>query len=158
MGEFSLNQLQILLQTVTDSIDKKPLNRALEDTLNEKFSQDSELYKAIKKSCQAGIDAGALCQHEAGGIRFGRAIKPCAELGNHSVDVVHMKDVKGPHHRHPQGEIDLIMPLSPDAKFDGHGAGWVVYSPDSAHCPTVTDGNALVLYLLPNGVIEFTRP
>ncbi|MNL76803.1 hypothetical protein D3C87_2028270 [compost metagenome] len=50
------------------------------------------------------------------------------------------------------------MPLTGDARFDGHGAGWLVYGPGSAHRPTVTQGRALVLYLLPGGAIEFTRP
>ena len=68
-----------------------------------------------------------------------------------------MADVAGPHHRHPKGEIDLIMPVTPDAVFDGHGAGWLVYGPDTAHSPTVAKGHALVLYLLPDGAIEFTR-
>ena len=48
-----------------------------------------------------------------------------------------MNDVAGPRHRHPNGEIDLVMPLSPAARFDGHGAGWVVYGPDSRTGPTV---------------------
>jgi hypothetical protein len=48
------------------------------------------------------------------------------------------------------------MPASPLAKFDGRGAGWLVYGPGSAHCPTVSEGKALVLYLLPKGKIEFT--
>jgi hypothetical protein len=70
--------------------------------------------------------------------------------------VVDMDDCIGPHHRHPNGEIDLVMPLTPDARFDGQGAGWKVYPPDSAHRPTVSQGRALVLYLLPDGRIEFT--
>jgi len=49
------------------------------------------------------------------------------------------------------------MPLTTGAQFDGHGAGWVVYGPGTAHSPTVTEGRALVLYLLPQGAIEFTR-
>ena len=49
------------------------------------------------------------------------------------------------------------MPLEGDARFDGHGAGWCVYGPGSAHTPTVTGGRALVLYLLPEGQIEFSR-
>ena len=57
----------------------------------------------------------------------------------------------------PLGEIDLIMPLDDSATFDGHGAGWLVYGPGSAHPPTVAQGRALVLYLLPQGQIEFTR-
>jgi hypothetical protein len=68
-----------------------------------------------------------------------------------------MEDVAGPHHRHPTGEIDLVLPLSGDARFDGRGAGWVVYGPGSAHRPTVRGGKALVLYLLPQGAIEFTK-
>ena len=55
------------------------------------------------------------------------------------------------------GEIDLIMPLEGDALFDGHPAGWLVCPPGSAHRPTVSQGRALVLYLLPQGRIEFTR-
>ena len=56
------------------------------------------------------------------------------------------------------GEIDLIMPLddSPGASFDGRPAGWCVYGPGSAHRPTVAQGRALVLYLLPEGQIKFT--
>jgi len=157
MSNFSLNYFQNLLKTITDYIGSAPLDQALQDHLNEKFSRNSDVFQAIVVACHAGIDAGILCPYEAGGIKYGRAIKPCPELGNFSVDLVYMKDIKGPHHSHLQGEIDLIMPISPDAKFDGHGAGWVVYGPDSMHSPTVTDGDALVLYLLPNGAIEFTR-
>ena len=51
----------------------------------------------------------------------------------------------------------FIMPLEGDATFDGHPAGWCVYPAGSAHCPTVTQGRALVLYLLPEGQIQFTR-
>ena len=68
-----------------------------------------------------------------------------------------MDDVVGPHHSHPNGEIDLVMPSEGEARFDGHGAGWVVYPPGSAHHPTVSGGRALVLYLLPEGSIEFSR-
>jgi len=60
----------------------------------------------------------------------------------------------GPHHCHPSGEIDLILPESGAATFDARGAGWLVYGPASAHFPTVTGGTALVLYLLPQGGIE----
>ncbi|MFT5132306.1 MAG: hypothetical protein ACI9SC_000771 [Gammaproteobacteria bacterium] len=48
------------------------------------------------------------------------------------------------------------MPIDEGAQFDGHGEGWVVYASESAHSPTVTRGEALVLYLLPEGAIEFT--
>ena len=49
------------------------------------------------------------------------------------------------------------MDFVSDALFDGRAAGWVVYGPGSAHRPTVSGGKALVLYLLPDGAIEFTK-
>ncbi|WP_414707995.1 DUF4863 family protein [Rhizorhapis sp.] len=49
------------------------------------------------------------------------------------------------------------MPIDAAAQFDGRGAGWKVYRPGSAHHPTVSGGKALVLYLLPEGAIEFTQ-
>ena len=98
-----------------------------------------------------------MCQYEGGGVRYGRVIKPAEALNGFSVDVVDMNNIAGPHHRHPNGEIDLIMPLQGNACFDGHPAGWLVYGPDTAHSPTVTQGQALVLYLLPQGAIEFTK-
>ena len=50
------------------------------------------------------------------------------------------------------------MPMDgSDARFDGRPAGWLVCPPGSAHRPTVTQGRALVLYLLPEGAIHFTR-
>jgi len=67
-----------------------------------------------------------------------------------------MESIEGPYHAHPNGEIDLIMPLTDGAQFDNYPAGWCVYEPGSAHRPTVTGGRALVLYLLPEGAITFT--
>ena len=49
------------------------------------------------------------------------------------------------------------MPQEDGATFDGRPAGWVVYPPGSAHRPTVHQGRALVLYLLPQGQIQFTK-
>ena len=84
-------------------------------------------------------------------------MKPGEATHGFSIDVVEMEDIAGPHHSHPNGEIDMIMPLGAAAKFDGRGRGWLVYAPGSAHRPTVGEGKALVLYLLPQGSIEFTR-
>lgn len=157
MSDFSIDRFQNLIKKVTDLISGQPLDEALERRLNDEVPATGDLYRDIEQTCHAGIAAGAMCQHEAGGIKYGRVIKPGRELQGFSVDLVEMADVKGPHHRHPLGEIDLIMPLDEDAKFDNRGAGWLVYGPDSAHSPTVTQGKALVLYLLPEGEIEFTR-
>ena len=146
-----------LISSITQQVHGKAMDKALEDELNENFPADSEAFRNITAACQSAIGAGWMCSREAGGIKYGRVVKPNAKIHGFSIDVVDMHDIKGPHHRHPNGEIDMIMPLTPNAKFDGHGAGWVVYAPDSAHYPTVTEGRALVLYLLPQGAIEFTK-
>jgi len=146
-----------LIAPVTNFVQDKPLDSKLEAELNKAYPAGGAAFRAIFDACKAATAAGWMCSREAGGIKFGRVIKPGAGTHAFSVDVVEMEDVKGPHHRHPNGEIDMIMPLDASAKFDGRGAGWVVYDPGSAHSPTVTEGRALVLYLLPQGAIEFTK-
>jgi len=101
------------------------------------------------------VAEGWLCQREGGGIRYGRVFKPADDLQGFSVDVVDMTDTAGPHHAHPNGEIDLIMPIDAGATFDHRGAGWLVCPAASEHRPTVRGGRALVLYLLPQGRIDF---
>ncbi len=150
-------QFTNLMSSISDRIHGKALDNGLEAELNEIFPSDREAFRNVFTACRSAIEAGWMCNREAGGIKYGRVVKPSAQLHGFSVDVVDMDNLKGPHHRHPNGEIDMIMPLTPNAKFDGHGAGWLVYGPDSAHSPTVTDGRALVLYLLPEGAIEFAR-
>lgn len=146
-----------LLQGVTARLHNRPLDADLHTWLNAELRPTTPTYLALKQACETGVADGWLCQREAGGLKYGRIFKPEAELHGFSVDVVDMTDVAGPHHTHPLGEIDLIMPIDAEARFDGHGAGWLVCPAGSAHPPTVTGGRALVLYLLPEGRIDFTR-
>lgn len=152
----SVEDFERLIARVTDVLADEALEPALAETLNARFPAAGEDFAAIAALCRRGIDDGWLCGREAGGIRYGRVFKPSPALGGFSVDVVLMKNVKGPHHRHPEGEIDMVMPVTTGAEFDGHGEGWCVYGAGSAHHPTVTGGEAVVLYLLPGGAIEFT--
>ena len=154
----SPEQFRTLIRQVTDHIAGAPLDSGLQDRLNQAFGPDSAPYRHLFQACRTAIAEGWMCNREGGGIRYGRVIKPADDLGGYSVDVVDMNDLAGPHHSHPNGEIDLVMPLDDGARFDGRGAGWLVYGPGSAHRPTVSHGRALVLYLLPQGAIEFTRP
>jgi hypothetical protein len=146
-----------LVATVVAPIAGRPLDAALEADLNAAHPAGGATFRAIFDACREAIAAGRMCSREAGGIRYGRVLKPDPVTHGFSVDVVDMNDVVGPHHAHPNGEIDLVMPLTPEARFDGRGAGWLVYGPGTAHHPTVAGGRALVLYLLPRGAIEFTR-
>jgi hypothetical protein len=150
-------EFRLQIAELTASIAGRPLDAELDAWLNEQHRPGSATFEGLKSSCLAGVAEGWLCEREGGGIRYGRVFKPSADLHGFSVDVVDMKDIAGPHHTHPNGEIDLIMPIEGDAHFDGRAAGWLVYPPGSAHRPTVTAGRALVLYLLPDGQIEFTR-
>jgi hypothetical protein len=145
------------LAALTEQLKDRPLDAALDAWLNEAHGVGSPTYTALKAACEAGVQAGWLCEREGGGIRYGRIFKPAPDLHGFSVDVVDMQDIAGPHHVHPNGEIDLIMPVEGNARFDGRPAGWLVCPPGSAHRPTVSQGRAWVLYLLPGGKIEFTK-
>ncbi|MFM2341040.1 MAG: hypothetical protein RLZZ592_693 [Pseudomonadota bacterium] len=134
----------------------RPLDDTLDAWLNLHHGADSPTFTRLAEAIRTGVAEGWLCQREGGGIRYGRIFKAADDLAGCSVDVVDMSDIAGPHHRHPHGEIDLIVPVDAGATFDGRGAGWCVYGPGSAHRPTVAGGRAFVLYLLPQGAIEFT--
>jgi hypothetical protein len=141
---------------LTAQLAGRPVDAALDAWLNREHGPHSATYRALKASCEAGVAAGWLCNREGGGIRYGRIFKPADDLHGFSVDVVDMTDIAGPHHAHPNGEIDLVMPIEGEARFDGRPAGWLVCPAGSAHRPTVTHGRALVLYLLPGGLIQFS--
>lgn len=145
--------------TLASALAGRPLDTALQDWLNTEHGPAStthNTYQTLRQACLDGVAEGWLCEREGGGIRYGRVFKPGDDLAGFSVDVVDMADIVGPHHEHPNGEIDLILPIDADARFDGQAAGWRVYPPGSAHRPTVSQGRALVLYLLPQGAIRFT--
>jgi Domain of unknown function (DUF4863) len=145
------------IAALTAQLAGRAIDAELDAWLNREHGAGSATFQALKASCEAGVDEGWLCNREGGGIKYGRIFKPAEDLHGFSVDVVDMTDIAGPHHVHPNGEIDLHMPLEGDATFDGRPAGWVVMPPGSAHRPTVRQGRALVLYLLPQGAIEFTK-
>lgn len=144
------------LTHITQQLAGRPLDQALDTWLNATHGSGSATYRQLHAACVAGVKEGWLADREGGGLRYGRIFKPAEDLQGFSVDVVDMTNVAGPHHTHPHGEIDLIMPIDADATFDGRPAGWLVCPPGSAHRPTVAHGRALVLYLLPQGSITFT--
>jgi hypothetical protein len=153
----SPTQFRAQIAEITAQLAGRALNAELDTWLNTTHGVESATYRSLVDACKTGVAEGWLCEREGGGIRYGRIFKPADDLHGFSVDVVDMKDIAGPHHAHPNGEIDLIMPIEGDALFDSRPAGWLVCPPGSAHNPTVTQGRALVLYLLPQGRIDFTR-
>ena len=151
------DQFAALIATITHRIAGRALDAGLEADLNATYPAGGDVFRAVQDACAAGIAAGWMCAREHEGIKYGRIVKPGPATDGFSVDVVDMNEVAGGHHRHPNGEIDLVRPISGAARFDGRGAGWLVYEAGTAHVPTVAGGRALVLYLLPQGAIEFTK-
>lgn len=150
------HEFEVLMGRLTGEIAGAPLDASLEAHLNADHGPGSAMFEALFEACRTGIKDGWMCNRAGGGIRYGRVLKATDATHGFSVDMVDMESVAGPHHVHPNGEIDLIMPLTAGARFDSYPAGWCVYEAGSAHRPTVSDGRALVLYLLPQGAIEFT--
>jgi hypothetical protein len=152
----SQTRFEALVGGVAAAIQDRPLDDALAAYLNATWPREGAAFGELRALCAEGERVGWLMSRAAGGIRFGRAIKPGAAAGRFSVDVVRMRDVKGPHHAHPNGEIGAVMALEGTPTFDGFDEGWYVYGPGTQHHPTVRGGDAYVLYLLPEGAIEFT--
>lgn len=119
--------------------------------LDAAFPYDGPAVAAIRAAAEAAYDAGALTPRKNGDLEFGRVAK---DLDGYSIDAVCMHS-PGPKHRHPNGEVSLCFVREGDPKFDGHGAGWVVLPPGSAHVPTVKGGTMLILYFLPQGAVEW---
>ncbi|UCH41199.1 MAG: DUF4863 family protein [Gammaproteobacteria bacterium] len=153
----NIERFQELLKPVTDFVSSQIVSPDLAEELNRRFPHDGVTFRAIEAACHEAILDGWMCVQGKEGRRFGRIIEPGKETGRLSVDVVDLKNIVGPHHRHPTGEICMIMPVTEGAQFDGKPRGWCVFEPGSDHRPTVTNGEALVLYMLPEGKIEFTE-
>ena len=153
----NIERFQELLKPVTDFVSSQIVSPDLAEELNRRFPHDGETFEAVEAACHEAILDGWMCAQGTEGRRFGRIIEPGEETGRLSVDVVDLKNIVGPHHRHPTGEICMIMPVTEGARFDGKPRGWCVFEPGSDHRPTVTNGEALVLYMLPEGKIEFTE-
>ncbi len=90
-----------LLGEVVAAIADRPLDDALQAFLNAEYPAGGEVVARIAALCVEGEAEGWICGREAGGIAFGRVIKPGGAAGRFSVDVVRMADIEGPHHRHP---------------------------------------------------------
>ena len=127
-----------LVRKITQALAGRPVDESLQAWLNETHGPDSPWFREMQAAMHAGVRDGWMCKYQAEGnpkLRYGRVTKPSADTASFSVDVVDMDDCAGLHHAHPNGEIDLVMPITPDARFDGTPAGWKVYPPGSAHHP-----------------------
>ncbi|MCE9637249.1 MAG: DUF4863 family protein [Planctomycetes bacterium] len=135
--------------------DADPDDRGLAARLSASFPVNGPVCAAVRAAAAAGLVEGWFCNRENGGVRFSRPVKPSPASNGYSVDAVVMDRVSGPRHTHTNGEINLCFTDEGDAKFCGHGEGWVVFGKGSTHVPVVSDGRMTILYFLPGGAIEF---
>ena len=110
----------------------------------------------LDQELKALLAAGKVAERGELPVKYGRVAKAGAATLDFSIDVVHMNGA-GPLHRHPNGEVNYCIALDGKPTFDGHPPGWVVFPPDSRHVPTVAGGTMLIVYLLPQGAIEFVK-
>ena len=109
---------------------------------------------------KVGIEEGwvGYAPVEGAGYNRGRIAEASRETRGMRVESGLMRDVVGQYHRHTRGEVNLVVPMDPEAQWCGHGAGWVVYPPGSEHFPTTTGGQAVMMFFLPGGEIEYKDP
>lgn len=140
------------------SIGQRPITPDLQFWLEQTYPPGEPFFETLAALFRKGIHEGWACPAEiaGSGYRRGRIFDPSPLTFDFSVESALVTDRIGQHHRHPRGEINMIVPIDAAAQFCGCGRGWNVYPPGSEHFPTVTGGAAAMLYFLPNGELEFT--
>lgn len=124
--------------------------------LAQRFDPNGPAAQELSAQLVALYEQGRLAENGALPVRYGRVSKASEQSLQFSIDVVVMNG-PGPLHRHPKGEINFAIRLDGEPRFDGQPAGWIVFPPNSQHVPTVRGGTMLIVYLLPDGKIEFVR-
>lgn len=148
-----LDTFQPLL-AAADGVDLSDPSAAMA-ALTARLDPRSQAGRRISAELKALLADGKICDKGAPPVRYSRVAKAIEATRHFSIDTVHM-DGPGPHHVHPLGEANWCIALDGDPRFDGQPEGWVVMPPGSGHVPTVSGGTMLIVYLLPQGQIQFT--
>ena len=122
--------------------------------LNQRLDPQKEEAAALNAALKTLLEEGRIADRGELPVRWGRVAKPSEESLGFSIDVVLMNGA-GPRHRHPLGEVNYCVALEDAPTFQDQSPGWVVESPGSEHVPTVSGGTMLIVYLLPEGSMEF---
>jgi hypothetical protein len=122
--------------------------------LERRFDPRGKAALELNAELKALLEAGKVAERGALPVKYGRVAKAGEATLGFSIDVVHMNGA-GPLHRHPNGEVNYCVALDGHPTFDGEKPGWVVFPPESKHVPTVAGGTMVIVYLLPEGKIEF---
>lgn len=136
----------------------------LEAWLNQNYGPGTELYEDLARMITEGVRDGwaANIEIEGPSYRRSRIAEPSDVLNYFSITAVYMNSVepfRGQYHQHPYGELNLVVPLDPDAKLMGpngwSGAGWTAPGPGSHHYPESKGGAVIALFFLPAGRISY---
>jgi hypothetical protein len=147
----------------------------MEKWLNEKYGPQSELHKELSRLIKLGIEEGWAANQEITGhnYRRSRVAEPGPETFYLSITAVYMNSMdhmvfkevhdddvlRGDYHGHPYGELNVVVPIDPDAQLMGmqgwQGAGWTAPEPGSRHYPEVRGGALIALFFLPAGRISY---
>jgi hypothetical protein len=136
----------------------------LETWLNTRYGPGSALYDDLARIIKDGVRDGWAANIEVDGRKYRRSriAEPQEALNYFSITAVYMDSVepfRGQYHQHPYGELNLVVPLDPDAKLMGpngwRGAGWTAPGPGSHHYPEVKGGALIALFYLPAGRISY---
>lgn len=130
--------------------------RAARAELVRRFDPASAAAREVERGLRALLAEGRIAERGELPVKWGRVSKAVPETQDFSIDVVHMNGA-GPRHRHPHGEVNYCIALDGAPRFEGEPPGWVVLAPGSDHVPTVTGGTMLIVYLLPQGALEWVK-
>ena len=91
------------VSAIAGEIGDAALDNQLEARLNERFPAGGETFLRLSALCSQGEAEGWLLNREAGGIKFGRAVKPGKEAWplqrRHRADEGCRRAASHPHHR-----------------------------------------------------------
>ncbi|HEY3481923.1 MAG TPA: DUF4863 family protein, partial [Streptomyces sp.] len=147
-----------------DAVKNRTAGGELETWLNHHHGPGSPLYDDLARMITDGVEAGWAANIEVDGPKYRRSriADPRDVLNYFSVTAVYMDSVepyRGQYHQHPYGELNLVVPLDPDAKLMGphgwSGPGRTAPGPGSHHYPEVKGGALIALFYLPAGRISY---
>jgi hypothetical protein len=70
------DEFTALIGSITARIEGRQLDAALAAELEDSSPMGSAKFDAVFAACRDGVAAGWVCNREAGGIRYGRVVKP----------------------------------------------------------------------------------
>ena len=89
------DEFSVVLAPVTEIAGGQPFDAALQARLDLDFGAGSAWFAQMFSACQEAIAAGWMCNREAGGIRYGRVLKPGAASANPAAQAARSANVGG---------------------------------------------------------------